>query len=194
MQTKNELRTKYKRIRKDIDDSSREEAEKRVLELLVSWEEYQKAEIIYGFYPLGDEINVLPILLQAMKDGKRVVFPKVNGDEMHFYPVTDLGQFEEGCFHVMEPKVFQNAPIEQESFDLEITQQSHGLMLVPGLVYDEEHFRLGYGKGYYDRYLSTYPGIKTVGVCFDVQISEEKLPSDTHDKKLDYVLTEEGFR
>ncbi|WP_413582159.1 5-formyltetrahydrofolate cyclo-ligase [Bdellovibrio sp. HCB288] len=107
------------------------------------------------------------------------VFPRIKGTELEFCFASG---FSQGAFGVLEPDP-NSAIIDLKGI--------HGL-LIPGLVFNKNGNRLGKGKGFYDKTLAHFKGVK-VGVCFDFQISEQTLPMEAHDEKMDYILTESGL-
>lgn len=120
---------------------------------------------------------------QALLDGKAVAFPRMAGEEMTFFRVQDLEHsFAEGCFHVMEP-VGEEALIPGEDI-------SGSLILVPGVAFDRQGGRTGYGRGYYDRYLASNPSLIPVGVALEVQLVEDVL-AEAWDVPMAYLATAE---
>ena len=95
---------------------------------------FMEPENICFYYPLGNEVNLLPLAERALQSGKRVSFPRVSGDDMEFYQVSDLQEFAEGAFYVMEP-------ISRD------VMGGDALVFVPGLLFDGRGGRMGYGKG-----------------------------------------------
>lgn len=141
---------------------------------------FEDAKNICFYYPLGNEANLLPLAERAMELGKRIAFPRVAGSDMAFYGVFSLKEFSEGAFHVMEP-----VGCDRMCAD-------NALVLVPGLVFDSRGGRMGYGKGYYDRFFEKHPGCLKVGVCYGMQFIRE-VPCDRHDIFMDAVVTEQGI-
>lgn len=141
---------------------------------------FQAAEIVYFYYPLGSEVNLLPLAQKTLDLGKQAAFPRVDGSDMAFYQVSGLEEFAEGAFHVMEPVG-----------DV-IMDRAAALVLVPGLVFDSQRNRMGYGKGYYDRYFARYPGCHKVGVCYGMQRIPQ-VPCGEFDIPMDMVVTECGL-
>lgn len=113
--------------------------------------------------------------VRALSDTYTVYYPKIVNDVIVFY--RDNGSFEKGMLGVMEPK--DSTPVSKDRLDA---------VIVPGLVYDDGLYRLGYGKGYYDRFLKDYQGLK-VGVCFE-QFRVEALPNKAHDIPVDILVTD----
>lgn len=147
--------------------------------------EYTAAETIFAYYPLGNEVDCLPVLKDALNIGKRVVLPRTGQDcQMDFYEIYSLNDVEEGNFHVMEPKV------SCKRFLPDINECS--LALVPGVVFDYQGNRYGYGKGYYDRYFARFPQLKRVALAYTEQLSEEPLECLETDVKMHAILTDTG--
>lgn len=96
---------------------------------------------------------------------------------MAFYPIKDLNDYHIGRFKVMEPNSNEKMP-----------KDAIEIMFIPGIAFSHKGYRLGFGAGYYDRYLVDYPNIK-VGVCYDFQFVEE-LPTDLYDIPVDVIITE----
>lgn len=182
LETKQEIRTYHKNLRGQMSAREVEKKSRLICKKILESREYQQTALLYGYYPLGNEVDVLPVLRQALLEGKAVVLPRTGTDcQMEFYRVTSLEQVEEGAFHVMEPK--QDCPLVQENT---------GMMLVPGVVFDKSGSRYGYGKGYYDRYLAKNDKICRISVAYEHQIEEqlEVLPTD---QRMQVVCTETAW-
>lgn len=132
----------------------------------------EKVNTIGIYYPLKGEINVLPIM--DMYKDKRYFFPKTEED-ISFYEERDINNFHEAKFHVMEPNSCNL--IERDKIDL---------FIVPCVGITKDNQRIGYGKGYYDRYLNGYKGI-TIGVCYK-ELADLDFKCDEWDLRLDYVI------
>lgn len=181
METKKELRTNYKKMRNEIPEETREELSAEICGHILGSRLYQQAEIIFAYYPLGNEVSLLPVIEDALSNGKRIAFPKVEGEDMEFYQVKELTELKEGYYHVMEP-VTESAAEEEDA-----------LVLTPGVVFDMDGNRIGYGKGFYDRYLDRHPECITLGIAYEAQIVES-FEADMRDKRMDYIVTELGIR
>ncbi len=162
---------------------SQNQVQKASLEICVkvqacSW--FWQAEWVYFYYPLGKEVNLLPLAQQALERGMQIAFPRVEGNEMDFYQVSSLDGFREGSFHVMEPT------------GKHAIQEKSPLVLVPGVGFDLHGTRMGYGKGYYDRYFSRCPLCHKIGIAHSVQLVEQ-LPKDPFDVPMDAIVTEQDL-
>ena len=125
----------------EIDQCSAELAEK-----FFALEEYKKAAAIYGYLPYNQEVRTVPMLERAIREGKRVAVPKVYGEEMKFIYLDDLSRVEKGYAGIHEP--IDDGPVADDPT---------ALVLMPGLAFDPEGHRIGYGGGFYDRFLAAEP-------------------------------------
>lgn len=137
---------------------------------------YQDASYLFAFFPLPSEVDIRPVLIDALKH-KRLALPKIGADGyMSFRGITSLEDLKTGNLGVEEP---------QEGIIVQPDRQS--LILVPAMAFTKQRTRLGRGKGYYDRFLQRYPETRTLGLCRTHQIVEE-LPTDEWDRKVDTLL------
>ena len=137
---------------------------------------YQAARTIYGYLPYNQEVRTVPILEQALRDGKQVAVPKVFGDTMRFILLPDLSRVAAGYAGIPEP--VDDGP---EAAD------PHALVLMPGLAFDREGHRIGYGGGFYDRFLAEEPEHPTVALCYSFQLFPH-LDVEAFDVPVDLVL------
>jgi 5-formyltetrahydrofolate cyclo-ligase len=137
---------------------------------------YQAAKTIYGYLPYNQEVRTVPMLERALADGKQVAVPKVYGDEMRFILLTDLSAVECGYAGIPEPIA-----------DDPIAQDPTALVLMPGLAFDPQGNRMGYGGGFYDRFLEQEPEHPTLALCYDFQMLPH-LETEDHDIPVDVVL------
>ena len=132
--------------------------------------EYRQAETIYGYLPYNQEVRLIPILEQALREGKRVAVPKIREKEMHFVYLEDFSRIQPGPGGVPEPIA-----------DTPVACDKTALVILPGLAFDEAGNRIGYGGGYYDRFLSREPDHPTVALCYDFQVLPFRLEKEPHD-------------
>lgn len=144
--------------------------------LLRQQEEYRQADTIYGYLPFNQEVRLLPILEQAMKEGKRVAVPKILGNEMIFVYIEDFSRIQTGRGGVPEPVA-----------DGPIARVENALVILPGLVFDQRGNRIGYGGGYYDRFLTRESNHPTIALCYDFQVVAH-LEADPHDVPAGKIL------
>ena len=144
--------------------------------LLTRSEAYQNAATIYGYLPYNQEVRTVPMLEQALRDGKRVAVPKCYGDEMKFIFMEDLSLVEKGYAGIPEP--IADGPVADDKT---------ALVLMPGLAFDPEGHRIGYGGGFYDKFLEAEPNHPTLALCYEFQMLPH-LDTEAHDIPVDYVL------
>lgn len=137
---------------------------------------YQNAKTLYGYLPYNQEVRTLPILEQALRDGKKVAVPKCYGEEMRFIYMDDLSRVEKGYANIPEPIA-----------DSPVADDETALVLMPGLAFDPRGRRIGYGGGFYDRFLVKEPGHPTVALCYDFQMIDH-LETEEFDIPVDMVL------
>lgn len=173
---KKELRKKIREQKRAMTLERIEEASRKLGELFRATELYRNAKTIYGYLPYNQEVRTVPMLEQALADGKRVAVPKVYGDEMKFIYLTDLTQVEDGYAGIPEPVV-----------DGPVADDPTALVLMPGLAFDKEGHRIGYGGGFYDKFLAQEPNHPTIALCYDFQMLGQ-LPTEEFDIPVDCVL------
>lgn len=182
---KQELRARYKALRRALAPDDKAERDRRVAKNVRRLWQYNKAQTVLTYVSTDIEVDTREIIRTALADGKRVAVPRcVPGTcLMEFYYIESLEQLKPGTFGVLEPD-----PDESKL----LTDLTQGLCLVPALCYDLEGFRLGYGKGYYDRYLSGFGGA-LVGLCYSDCI-EKHLPHGRFDRPVETLVTESYIR
>lgn len=170
-------------LRKQIREKKRamtaveiEEASARLGELFAATEYYRQAKSIYGYLPYNQEVRTVPMLERALQDGKRVAVPKCYGDEMRFIWMDDLTKVEKGYAGIPEP--IADGPVADDP---------QALVLMPGLAFDPEGRRIGYGGGFYDRFLANEPEHPTLALCYAFQMMP-KLETEEFDIPVDCVL------
>ncbi|WP_054635446.1 5-formyltetrahydrofolate cyclo-ligase [Thalassobacillus sp. C254] len=180
--TKTDIR---KAVRKYFAQLAAEEYTKkcsRVHNQLYRTEQWRQARMIALTLSTKNEIDTRAVIKKAWSEGKQVAVPKVNPltHSMTFYKLTSFNQLKEQYAGIQEPDASQAAPVLPEDIQL---------MIVPGLAFDWGRYRIGFGGGYYDRFLAAHL-VPTCALALDFQLFE-KLPREEHDKPVDIVLTEE---
>ena len=171
-QLRKEIREKKRAMTEDdIDLRSR-----RLCEKFIQSDAYRQAETIYGYLPYNQEVCTWDALSKAMAEGKRVAVPKVCGDEMKFIYITDFSQIATGYCGIPEPIT-----------DEPVAEDKTALVLMPGLAFDREGHRIGYGGGFYDRFLSDEPDHPTLALCYNFQV-KDSLPTEEFDIPVDTVI------
>lgn len=172
-------KTLRKIIREQKQAMTREQIEtasQKLAEMFLETELYHQAKTLYGYLPYNQEVRTVPILEQALADGKKVAVPKVYGDEMKFIYLTDLTQV--ACGYAGIPEPVADGPEGDDPT---------ALMLMPGMAFDREGHRIGYGGGFYDKFLAEEPQHPTIALCYEFQMVED-LPTEEFDIPVDCVL------
>ncbi len=180
---KAEIRAVYRKKRASLTDTEREINDAELCHRVTETDAYRNAASILLYFPMKNEIDVKPIMEKALLDGKKVAFPKCgkNG-EMNFHYVKSENDLTPGAYGIFEPSA--DLPI----FDL---AESLAVCIVPGLVFDAEGYRVGYGGGYYDRFLAKFKGVSIAPVRRGF-MSNKPLPRDEFDRKCDILILAEG--
>ena len=172
-----------KALRKQIRDLKRamtpeqiENASRRLGQQLAECPLYRNASTIYGYLPYNQEVRTVPMLQRALDEGKRVAVPKVYGDEMKFIYLDDLSQVSAGYAGIPEPVA-----------DGPVADDPNAMVLMPGLAFDSQGHRIGYGGGFYDKFLAAEPGHPTVALCYGFQMLPH-LETEEFDMPVDCVL------
>ena len=168
MDNKTDLRIKAKNIRKSLDI---EHISKVLCKKIRHSDIYKNAENVLIFYPLPNEIN----LLELLSDDKNFFLPRINGENLEICPYKKCDTLKESSFKTKEPQT------KAENVNI------LDLIILPALAADKNNYRLGYGKGYYDRLLSVTKA-KTI-LPISKELVFEKLPIESHDMPVDIVIT-----
>jgi 5-formyltetrahydrofolate cyclo-ligase len=139
--------------------------------------DFKDAKKILFYCPIKNEPDLTSLIWESVSLGKEALLPKVDGDRLRIYKVEHSNQLKPGFFCILEPE--DGTQVEPEEVDL---------ALVPGIVFDTKGYRIGFGKGFYDRLLKRVKGVK-VGVAYSFQVLEE-IPVDSWDEPVDLLITE----
>ena len=174
---KKEMRAYIRAQKRAMTESQIVSASARLGEQFRACELYKNAKTIYGYLPYNQEVRTVPMLEQAIRDGKRVAVPKCYGEEMRFIYINDfVKEVAPGYANIPEPIA-----------DEPVAQDETALVLMPGLAFDPQGHRIGYGGGFYDRFLSAEPGHPTLALCYGFQMVEH-LETEEFDIPVDMVL------
>ena len=181
---KNRLRAEIRSRREKITEEQKEALDQAIAKQFRALASFRFAEVLLAYYPLSEEINILPLIEEALKAGKKVALPRCyEGNRMDFYYINSLDDVESGAYGIFEPKSYC------QLYDPALIKPA--IMLIPALSYDKYGYRLGYGRGYYDRYVNRYSGVKA-GLCYRDFFKTTPLPRGRFDMAVDYVVTEKG--
>lgn len=181
MQIKERLRKELKSERKNINNKAASDAE--ICRNLIDCDVYKNAKTVLFYAALDDEINIDFCIENAISQGKKTALPVCtdkNGN-MKFYYIDNFTDLKTGFFNLREPDT---------KICCEVTDFSGSICIVPALAYDRQGFRLGYGKGYYDRFLQNFSFI-SVGLCYN-ELVQNSLPIGEYDVPVNYIITQDG--
>lgn len=178
---KKELRQKYRSLRENMTTEDKKCFDDEIASRVIDFPEYKSAKTLLCFVSTDLEVNTLPILEDAFKSGKNVAVPRcVDKDgKMEFHLIKGMGDLEPSTFGLLEPNP-DRSPV--------LTDFKASVCILPGFGFDKFGYRIGFGKGYYDRFLQKYKGIK-IGICYNACIGTE-FPHGRYDAAADYVVTQ----
>lgn len=185
--SKIKLRTKFKKIRTEMSPKERSVCDARIRGRVLALREYKACQTVLCFVSTEIEVDTYGIIRQALKDGKTVGVPCcVDGTRfMHFYQIHSLEELAPRTFGVLEP---------DPEVATKITNFDSSICILPGLAFDRYGYRLGYGGGYYDRFLSkTYGTGIPIGVCY-TSCTVPSLPHGRYDVPCQVLITEKYVR
>lgn len=173
---KKELRKKYTKVRAEVEDKDLKD--KLIRKNLRELDLYKKARSVFVFISYRSEVDTKGIIDDILADGKKLLVPLVKGSEMIAVEVKGIDDLEPNKMGILEPKDGE-----------EVTEVD--LTLTPGLAFDKDGYRLGYGGGYYDKFFSKVDTIR-MGIGYYDQFVESLVHED-YDKPLEYLLTDRGL-
>ncbi len=182
---KTALRAKYRGLREAMPEDVKTRRDRQMLRQIRRLWQYRKNAVLLTYVATPIEVDTRNLIRQALADGKKVAVPRcVPGTRsMEFFFIDSLDELQPGAFGVLEP----DPSIHEKLADL-----SSGLCLVPAFSYDWQGYRLGYGKGYYDRFLSRFGG-DIIGICYSDCV-QRSLPHGRFDRPVDLLVTEKYLR
>ena len=181
---KKNIRQELLAIRRTITDDERTSAEESMISRILSLASFRFAKTVLLYSPIKGEVNLLPLIQVILKEGKSVAFPLCHTESctLTYHYVTSIDELISGSYGTMEPSINSQIYIPDKN--------KNDLILVPGISFDKQGYRLGYGKGYYDRYLMNFRGSQ-IGVTFH-KLFVNSLPYGHYDRRVNAVLTEKG--
>lgn len=180
-----ELRQKYRSLRQSMPQEIKQQRDEAIAAQVRRLWQYQRNAILLVYVSTPIEVDTFRIIEQALQDGKKVAVPRCVPDtrNMEFYYIDSVDELSPGMFGVLEPDA---CPEKLYS------ERDGGLCLVPAFSYDWRGYRLGYGKGYYDRFLSRFEG-NIVGICYSDCV-QRSLPHGRYDRPVELLVTEKYLR
>lgn len=183
---KRNLRAYYKQRRRDMDPAEKRDKDARILKFMLQMLAYRRAGTLLCFVSLPSEVDTHNLIRAALDERKTVAVPYcVEGSrDMRFYVINSLEELVPRTFGVLEP-VPERCKL--------LTDFKDSFCVVPGLAFDFRGYRLGYGGGYYDRFLSGRTAVATAGVCYG-NCLRRSLVHGRYDVACDYLVTDRGAR
>ena len=189
---KQQLRKQVLQLRNSLTSIERQEKSQTITNCVSAFREFQEADQYLLFFSFRSEVDTTELLRQALSTHKPVYLPKVLGKEMKFYQIENLEELEMGYQGILEPK-------EDKQREFIPSQKQKIFVLIPGVVFDREGGRIGYGGGFYDKYLSRLEGeiipenLCKLAVAYECQLVENGLiHREAYDISPNYIVIEDG--
>lgn len=181
---KDKLRQQMIETLKNLSEAEKQTIENKLTKRFLLTEQWKKSHVVALTISQSLEWSTRLIIEEGWKQGKTIVVPRCKPEEkkLQFYQFTSYDELEVVYYQLKEPKADPNKYVPKESIDL---------IVVPGLVFDEQGYRIGFGGGYYDRFLADYDGM-TISMISERQLVE-KVPAESFDIPVDHLLTEDRF-
>ncbi len=172
---KQEIRNTIRSIRDNIPEEQISEKSKTIIQHLKDLDEFKKANIVMSYLSLKSEVNTIELIKEQLQQ-KTVIIPFVEENNIKISKLSDFNDLKEGNFGVLEP-------IKKEEY-----KENLDIVLVPGIAFDQSGARIGFGKGFYDRFLKDRNSLK-IGLAFEEQITKN-IPTEDYDIPMDMIITE----
>lgn len=168
--------------RKSLEENQHKIFSDNIINSILNSSHYKDAKTIMTFISFSDEVDTHDFIKKSIKIGKKIVVPITFPETKELKPseVKDFNELELGYYDILTPK---------EEFIRYIDPREIDLVIVPGVAFDRSGYRVGYGGGYYDRFLSKLPNVVKIAIAFDLQIMD-KVPREDFDIPVDYIFTE----
>lgn len=176
---KKQVRSYIKGLKQMLDEETLLKNSMEVTNKVVNLPQYKSAKTVFIFSSINKEIDTKWIILDALSNKKTVAFPKIDDNEMIFHMVKDINDLNEGFFGVKEPSIFSKV----------VHYNQNSIVIVPGVAFDTDLNRIGYGGGYYDKFFHKNATAFKVAIAHDFQIVDTLMVNE-HDVKVDMLITE----
>lgn len=182
---KKTLRRKIMDLRKSMDKTFKSECDEKIFACLINLPQYRNSDTVLCYVSTETEVDTRRFIDHALNDGKKVAVPRCfDNGKMIFFEIKSLNGLERSSFGIDEPCEKIHRPVTDDEI-------KGALCIVPALSFDRNGMRLGYGGGYYDRFLSRYT-LNTVGICYSSCMAE-KISVQAHDIKIENIITENEY-
>lgn len=185
IEEKKAFRKRMQRLREELPLQERAAADKKRNAQVLSWKRYQEAELLLFYVSYRSEADTRDLIQGALAEGRRVAVPRVEGEELVFYRITSFSQLVEGYRGILEPDVQCSEPVRYEDVPAERV-----LLFAPGCAFDKNGGRMGYGGGFYDRFLQKHPELYCAALAFAAQLVA-KVPCEEWDRRVSCIITEQ---
>lgn len=177
---KKELRAKYRKMRENMNPDVKSACDAAILQRITNASFYKEARMLLCFVSTSIEVDTRKLIQHAFSQRKTVAVPKCldRSGHMAFFIINSLDELKEDMFGLLEP---------DPQIHPQVTDFSGALCVLPAFAFDTEGFRIGFGKGYYDRFLQRFDGVKA-GICYSSCMANE-LPHGRYDVPADYIVT-----
>ena len=178
--TKKDLRQRIGKLRRSLSETEISVYTEQILDKVVKSPEYIDANEIFVYVNYKQEVPTLPLIRHALEKGKRVAVPRVEGEIMEFYYISEEEDLEPGYMGIWEPVIAN------------VAEAKNALMIMPALAFDSNFYRLGYGGGYYDRYINEHPESNFIkmGLAYNFQYMRHNyIDAEWYDRQVDVIVT-----
>jgi len=151
----------------------------RIADAIIGELRYEAAKNVLMYANYSSEMRTDTLFIKMQADRKNIYYPRVEGDDLYFCLVHDINDLTEGYKGIPEPYGLKG----------EFNNPFESIVIVPGCVFGMDGYRIGYGKGFYDRFLSAHKELYKIGLCYDCQLVE-RCPHEKHDIKMNQIITE----
>lgn len=173
---KSVLRQRFRSLRNELSPSQKKNFDQSIGEQLYQLIKNKNAQVVHTYLPVGTEINLFPLIEKLLLENITLVCPKtLKNRQLAHLTLTSLDDLETGLYQTQYPA---KGKIYQGKYDV---------IIVPGLAFDADNYRLGYGGGYYDTFLANHPNALKIAAAYPFQLIE-KVPREAHDIKLDRIV------
>lgn len=177
MVTKKDIRKRVLELRNSIDTGEWKAKSRLIQNQVVTHPLFLSADAIYCYVDYRNEVGTQDIIQRAWELQKKVAVPKVEGNIMNFYYISCFDDLQEGYCGIREPETLVSAKDDKV------------LVIMPGSAFDRQRNRIGYGKGFYDKFMDSHRNYKAIAIAFECQLIDE-IQADEHDYRPDILITE----
>ncbi len=182
------IRSRYLGLRNNLSAGERKQKSQEIWEHVKGDPKYQAARAVLVYMDYRSEVMTTGLVEELLADTSKKVFaPKVEGMHIRFYEIKSLDELKKGYQGIREPE--ENP---ERRFTPDMAARLEAVVLVPGAAFDRQRGRIGYGKGFYDRFFSDYGEVYGIALSFSCQIAKE-IPMEPHDRRPDIIVTENGI-